>query len=594
MLVDRGGWRVDRGSHLGWVGGTPQRLFRAYVYISTDTSNKKQKGDIRYLMSKSNAILKKIMAIDCETWIYETGIMLRGTPFEIKGHEYEIDILNCGARRQCAMKGAQMGLSEVNVLRTLHGHIYGRYPQGTLYLFPTRDDVTDFSKGRFQPLIEDNPVIKKHVKNTDAANIKRVGDSMLYFRGARAGKKIGGIKATSSALKSVPVDRIVYDERDEMSDEMVDLASERISHSDVQEEFFLSTPTIPDYGIDRLYQESDQRVWMIKCGKCGKDTCLELEFPACVVVGDDGKAVRVCVHCGGEIFPRDGKWVAQYPDRSKDLVGWWISQLNSMFIDPGKVLKMFNNPPNGNITEVYNSKLGMAHIEAENRLVQGDLVACARNYPMAASVDGTPCAMGVDVGRELHVVIGYRSNKKVKDIIKVTRVSGFNDVMDLAKRFNVRCAVFDFYPETRKVREFKGDAEFAVFGCYYHDSHKGMPAWDWKNGTVKVNRTEMCDASHNAVINGEIVLPRHQILEVREYMKEMCNIAKVLEEDQETGAKEYKYRKLGPDHYRHATNYFLLACEKVGIAMKDNIDTTYLDFYQGDYGTSGRNATTGY
>jgi len=540
------------------------------------------------------ATIEDSMRVDCEAWIYHMGITLRGSPFKIEGHEYEIDILNCGARRQCAIKGAQMGLTEVNVLRTLHGHIYNRYPQGSLYLFPTRDDVTDFSKGRFQPLITDNASIQKHVMNTDAANIKRVGSSMLYFRGARAGKKIGGIKSTSSALKSVPVDRIVYDERDEMSDEMVDLASERISHSEIQEEFFLSTPTIPDYGIDRLYQQSDQQVWMLRCQKCNKDTCLEIEFPSCLRVNADETVDRVCIYCGNVIYPRDGQWVAQYPDKTKDMVGWWISQLNSVYVEPKKILDLYNNPPNGNVTEIYNSKLGMAHIEAENRLTISDLNNCSRNYPMAASVTTTPCAMGVDVGKELHVVIGYRSNKKTKDIIKLARVSNFNDVMDLAKRFNVRCAVFDFYPETRKIREFKEDASFAVFGCYYHDSQKGVPTWDWKNGTIKVNRTEMCDASHNAVINGDIILPRKEILEVREYTKEMCNIAKVLEEEPETGSKEYKYRKLGSDHYRHATNYFLLACEKVGIAPAQTQDGHYLDTYQGDYGTSGRNATTGY
>lgn len=534
------------------------------------------------------------MRVDCETWVHHMGITLRGNPFKIEGHEYEIDILNCDAREQCAIKGAQMGFTEINVLKTLHGHIYNRYPQGTLYLFPTRDDVTDFSKGRFQPLIDDNASIKKHVQSTDAANIKRVGNSMLYFRGARAGKKIGGIKSTSSALKSVPVDRIVYDERDEMSDDMVELADERISHSEIQEKFSLSTPSIPDYGIDKLYQKSDQRIWMIKCGGCGKETCLEIEFPSCLRVNDDGTVDRVCIHCGGVIHPRDGRWVAQYPDRSKDLVGWWISQLNSIYVDPKKILDLYNDPPNGNMTEFYNSKLGMAHIEAENRLTVADLQNCSRNYPMASEVKTTSCAMGVDVGKELHVVIGYRVNKKVKDIIKMCRVSSFNDVMDLAIRFNVRCAVFDFYPETRKVREFSSDAGFSVFGCYYHDSQKGIPAWDWKNGTVKVNRTEMCDASHNSVVNGEIMIPRHQILEVREYIKEMCNVAKVLEEDPETGAKEYKYRKLGPDHYRHATNYFLLAAEKIPVAVSETQGTTYLETYQGGYGTSGRNATTGY
>ena len=78
-------------------------------------------------------------------------------PFQIEGHEYEIPMLQDEAPRQVYKKGAQMGVTEVNVLKSMHGLISGRYPQGVLYLFPTVNDVTDFSKGRFSPLLDDNP-----------------------------------------------------------------------------------------------------------------------------------------------------------------------------------------------------------------------------------------------------------------------------------------------------------------------------------------------------------------------------------------------------------------------------------------------------
>ena len=57
--------------------------------------------------------------------------------------------------------------------------------------------------------------------------IKRIGGSMLYMRGARATSKAGGFKRSSTALKSIPADRLVLDERDEMASDMVDLARER-------------------------------------------------------------------------------------------------------------------------------------------------------------------------------------------------------------------------------------------------------------------------------------------------------------------------------------------------------------------------------
>ena len=136
--------------------------------------------------------------------------------------------------------------------------------------------------------------LSKFVQDTDAQTIKRIGKSMLYMRGARSTAKVGGMKRSASALKSIPVDRVVFDERDEMADDMVDLALERMSHSSIKEEVHLSTPTIPDYGVDKLFQQSDQRHWFIKCPKCGGDTCLELEFPGCLEETSDGQ-VRVLI-----------------------------------------------------------------------------------------------------------------------------------------------------------------------------------------------------------------------------------------------------------------------------------------------------------
>lgn len=307
---------------------------------------------------------KKVPILD-----WAKSLILGAKPFQVEGHEYELEMLSCDAPRQCYKKGAQMGVTEVNVLKSMYGLIFSKYPQGVLYLFPTNLDVSDFSKGRFQTLIRDNPKdVGLYVQDTDAVAIKRVQRAFLYLRGARSTSRIEGIQKTSSQLRSIPVDRLVGDESDLFEPFMIDLARERLSHSEIKEESYLSTPSIPDYGIDKLYQGSDQRVWMIRCEHCGTETCLELLFPECLLETSTGKVIRACKKCRQEIFPKNGRWIAQYPERSKDMVGWWISQLNSAYVDPGAILKAFNDPPNGNITEVYNSKLGMAYVAAENRL----------------------------------------------------------------------------------------------------------------------------------------------------------------------------------------------------------------------------------
>ena len=507
-------------------------------------------------------------------WCHYNQINLGHSTYDLKNHRYQVDVLDCGAKKQVCKKGAQMGFSEAYVLDTLHGMCYNKYPTGVLYLFPTGDDVTEYSKSRFNPLIENNACIKSHVRNTDSATIKQVGNGFLYFRGARATKEIKG-KKSSTKLKSISVDRIVFDERDEMLDSMVTLAQERVSHSRIQQEVHLSTPTIPGFGVDKLYEESDQRVWMIKCRVCGTETCLELEFPNCILE-KDGKYYRACKKCKNEIHPINGKWVALYPGR--EWVGWWISQLNSMYIDPGNILKLYNDPPEGNLTEVMNSKLGMAHIPAENKLNENDIWARCGADLMDVEHDG-PCCMGVDVGKINNVVIACKPNETTLKIVKVAEVSDFNDVHDLAQKFNVKCAVFDLYPETRKVREFQNAASFEVFGCDYRETQRGNTFFDENSGIVRTNRNEVLDATHNLVIErGRLELPRTNS-ELEKYVKQMCNTAKVLMQDEFSGHKEYRYRKLGGsmgDHYRHATNYCLLASERIGITKKNNWFWGYL------------------
>jgi len=518
-----------------------------------------------------------IGAVNPLFWIMSNKIKLGGAPFELENHEYQQGLLECQDRVQVCIKGAQMGITEVWVLKTLHGMIYNRYPKGALYLFPTQNDVGDFSKARFDPLIDGNPAIGHYVNSTDSQFIKRVHEGFLYLRGARATKSIGGEKKSSASLKSIPVDRIVFDERDEMSDDMVTLAEERVSHSKIQELMFLGTPTIPDIGVDAMYKLSTRNRWHIKCQACGTLTCLETEFPNCIHVDlKDGRRFRACKKCSREIFPRDGQWISDYPD--KDITGWWISQLNSTFIDPGKIIDLYENPPNGDLSEIMNSKLGRAYISQENRLTQNLIWGLCSPDFMQTRHDG-PCFAGVDVGKQLHVVIGVRKTRELLKIVKVVRVDSFQELHEICQRFSVSSMVIDYKPEIHKVRDFQAQENFSVFACDYVERKTGSASWDEQDLMVKVNRTEICDATHDLVITpGRLELPSKN-KELEQFAFQMCNIAKKLEDDA-FGGKVYRYRQLGndisgPDHYRHAMNYALLASERCGIESDNELVSRY-------------------
>ena len=118
-----------------------------------------------------------------------------------------------------------------------------------------------------------------------------------------------------------------------------------MAHSEFKEVWKLSNPTLPDYGIDKAFQETDQRYWLLKCQKCGEHTCLEDTFPDCLVEFR-GRVIRLCQHCRDkELHPSIGQWVAKKPSIT-DKRGRHYSQLFSQFVDPAEILHQYRTTTN--------------------------------------------------------------------------------------------------------------------------------------------------------------------------------------------------------------------------------------------------------
>lgn len=524
----------------------------------------------------------------CFHWIYYDKIKFPpNQDFDIKSRPYQIELLNgfedLGYKTPHKMvikKAAQTGFTVIGMITTIHGLRFGRYPAGALRLFPTERDSSDLSGTKFMPLIENNPKqIGSFIGSINKEGARKIGDGYLYFRGARETKKVDDQAGSSSRLKSITVDRIDYDERDEMDDDMVELASYRILDSSIKEETYLSTPTIPNWGIDALYPLSDQRVWMTKCLKCGKDTCLELEFPECLGQMSDGRVLRLCKHCRNEIMPNSNgsHWETLYPSKSKDMVGIWISSLSVANRDPISIYTKMQSSNPVVLKNLYNSDLAMAYIQAEDQLTKNDIYACCSREPMqTASHLGT--AIGVDVKTDsLHAVVGYLIGENRYRIIYMARVESFNDLHDIAKRFNCKSMCIDYEPQTMKCKEFRLAESYSVYLVDYQDRLKASQKIDEKQGILTVRRTETMDKVFSAIKTpGMLELPRRNA-ETDQYAMEMTQTAKILEEDNTTGSRRYIYKKLGPEHYYHATNYFLLACNSYELRPEINLSSRNLD-----------------
>ncbi len=527
----------------------------------------------------SNLTPKEIASKDCGFWATMNKIRLASSVFDFKGHEYQRELMSSFVRRICVMKATQGGFTEIEVLCSLWGMIYKLLGQGVLYLFPTTDDVNEFSKSRFNPLIAGNKqsigrFVKATGKGTDTASLKKIHNAFLYLRGARLSQKISDLNE-SSKLKSIPVDRVVFDEVDHMDEAVIGKARGRMGHSMIKQERFLSNPLVPGEGIDKIFATSDQRHWFRKC-VCGMWTCAEKSFDEdpekCVGINSDGTGFIRCSKCGKEVSidrkddlgQNTSEWVPSAPGNSDFMHGYRWSQLTSAFNDPAEILSHFRIPPEGNLADVYRLRLGLPFIAAEDRLIQSQVFNCCDNDGMYSSHAG-PCAMGVDVGITKHIVIGMRINRAQYKIVKVARLDSWNDIHDLANRFNVRSAVLDIRPYQDSVKDFQKVAKYLVFLCEYSNNPAYMRTWDTVKGIVKEYRTAIFDETHRIIVEpGMLTIPR-VCPEIREFAKQMCAAYKLLETNKRTGAKEYRY-KGKKEHYRNALNYFVLAASKSGIA----------------------------
>ena len=510
--------------------------------------------------------------VDAPYWMYINHIRVDGRPFDLEGRRYQQELMRAKTgdgkfkHNEVIRKGSQIGITIGKVAEATHGALHGRYPQGIIFYFPSKVAVEIFSKSRFKPFIDDNPeAIGKYMGKTDSVSIRRIGNTNIYFFGGSATIRVGGQAKDSTSVRMTPADWVLLDERDLFDDEMAKQVNQRLGNSKIWRRTDMGTPKIPEYGVDLLYRKSDQRRWQVKCESCRKHTCLETEFPSCIKLSD-GEAYFVCSHCGSRIDSNEGEWVADYPDR--DTVGYWVSQLLNPNRDLGLVLKQFSDPEAYDMdeSEFQRTVMGLPHISAEDELTESDVYACCGNDGMKHSSD-IACAMGVDIGLPIYAVIGYRKDRGRYKVIKVAQVQTWGELHDLARRFNVKSCVIDAQPEIHKIREFQKEEPYAVYPCYYSEHLKTFDVWTAGDNIVKVNRTEIFDATHSMVRDaGVLVLPRVNE-EMKTFAHQMTRSVRVMETDQRTGTKIYRYRTRGDkqDHYRNAMNYFLLACKKIGI-----------------------------
>jgi hypothetical protein len=479
---------------------------------------------------------------------------------------YNIERNPVQARTFVCTKSTQAGVTTMALVRMLH--FMTNWTGKVMYMMPRQKDVLDLVGTRLDPLLQKSPMLNDLRGTPDNMQTKQIGDSFVYFQEG------------TMEPRSIPVDVLMVDEVDLTDPGHIGTATNRLDASSWKLRYYLSTPTVNNYGIHKMWLASDMRRWLVKCPVCNAEQ--EIKWDENLrYTGNPSDPERVwygCSKCGDAELSlshiQTGRWVAEKPAKSQDSVGFHIHQ---MLTTPAALLyKQFRDPLETEV-EFHRKRLGMP-FEIGGGSLDADEVyaACYLEEPFEQELrhDGeSQYYMGVDQGNQLQVVIAkVNSSMPVPRIVRVELVEmekGFDRIRQLMTYFRIRKCVVDANPNRHSAVDLALEYPARVYVADYNESglfygikkkYLGIkPYWQ-----VFVDRTLGFDNLFTDIRNGQwsfygelASIPQ----DVYTLVDHVTALKRDVEERQKANIKIEVpvYRSIRADHLGHSWGYVNVA-----------------------------------
>ena len=512
----------------------------------------------------------------CSRWATKRRIMgepLSG-PYGYKYHPWCREVHDSNAGFNTVMKSAQMGLTEVAI--NIAFFTVDVLKRDVLYVLPTALNASDFSKSRFNTALSHSDYLSTLFTDTNTVGLKQAGGTNLYIRGSRG----------KSNMKSIPVSVLILDEADEMDQAAIWLALERLSGQLHKFVFSLSTPTIPNFGIHKLYLQGTQEHFYFKCPRCGRTT--ELIFPDCLEICGEGitdpdikRSHLKCKECKKKIrheekpeFLEKAFWDPTV--RVEDHRSFYINQMYSYTVKPWELAAAYFRGigDEAAMVEFFNSKQGLPYIPDGGQVTDGEIENAVQAYfkeNQRPDIGTDRCiVMGVDQGKMNNVVVsefllkggGIDLNAAAHEkILWEGKLPGddFATLDPLMREWQVRACVIDADPQINDARRFARRFPGYVYLCRYRRGVTGkelqVSEEDSGSPIVTVDRTNWLDASMGRFHSDRVHVPADTSHEFKEHLKALV---RTYEKDDQNNSRAV-YLNTAPDHFAHAFNYSEIA-----------------------------------
>lgn len=477
----------------------------------------------------------------------EQGILI-----DFKNHAFLWDMYADFTPKQAVLKAAQIGATTEEIIKTLW--LAWAKRMDIIYILPTQTDVVQFSGGKVNRIIANNPIFQRLTKDKDTVEQKQVGDNIIYYRGSWGQKQAIMVSSDLNAM----------DEVDACKPDVIEQYSTRLQHSKYRWEWYFSHPSSQGTGVDKIWAISDQKHWFIKCPHCEKQQYLE--WPVSI---DEEKGIFICKYCKKELKDEDrrkGKWVKKYKDR--EVSGYWVPLLICPWVSAKQILDYKREKSE---EYFYNKVLGLPYVGGGNKLTKAHLM---QNLSPDIIVPDTNerVVIGIDTGKNVHYVVGCQKGLFHYDYFSKgelnSEIEKYDEICKLMERWKRAIVVIDQGGDITGSRALREKYPGRVFLCSFGTDRKTKELVRWgtndEDGSVIADRNRCIQMTVDQFADKRIPIQGTEN-DWYDYWIHWNNLTRIKEFDQTTmEVKRKVWVRSGDDHWALATVYCLIGLSRFG------------------------------
>lgn len=485
-----------------------------------------------------------------------------GQDLDFHTHRYLYDIYRDESQYLCCIKAGQIGFSTLAIIKTTWTAKNKGLDIG--YILPTVEMVQKFVGSKVNRIAQQNPVIQSWYKDKDSISQKQIGENYIFYLGAQ----------TDRSAIMLSLDMLVADEYDKAPAQVLETYDSRLQHSKYGYKWVFSNPTLPDMGVDKYWNISDQKKWHI-LHSCGEAYPMEEN---CI---DYAQEKFTCPKCKGEITDeqrRMGEWIATANGKWS---GYWIPLWISPLVSASKIAehKRTKSP------EYFaNFVAGLPYVGSGNIVSEQTIL---QNIDNRVNDQEGRVIIAVDTGLPIYYIIGNKQGLFMHGKCKPPSATHdpYDELETLLKRFPRSIMIADQGGDLIGIRKLQGRYPGRVYLCWFRTDQKSQQLIRWgegdEQGKVLVDRNRAIQMVIDEFTDKRITINGYKE-EWMPYVEHWKNIYKVKDFNGDEGDPIYGWRwvwkRKGDDHWAIATVYWRVGMDRF---MEDHAKIIGSDPLQG-------------